>query len=136
MILGRRYALSSMTAATRLRLGVAVSGFLALIAVYGPVHIPCLFSTVTGIQCPACGMTRSVASIARGDLEASLAYHPMGILLAGSAIAAILVPAQTLRAQAAISAAWTGLPPAARVGIGAGALILAWIWNLNRVIPL
>ena len=125
-----------MTVATRLRLGVAVSGFLALIAVYGPVHIPCLFTTATGIQCPACGMTRSVASIARGDLEASLAFHPLGILLAGSALAAILVPTQTLRAEAAISAAWTGLSLVARVGIGAGALILAWIWNLNRVIPL
>jgi hypothetical protein len=135
VILGRTYAHSSMTAATRLRLGVVVSGFLALIAVYGPVHIPCLFSTVTGIQCPACGMTRSVASIARGDLEASLAYHPIGILLAGSALAAILIPTRTLRAQAAISAAWTGLAPAARVGIGAGALLLAWIWNLNRVLP-
>ena len=136
MISGRTYALSSMTAATRLRLGVAVSGFLALIAVYGPAHIPCLFSTATGIQCPACGITRSVASIARGDLAASLAYHPMGILLAGSALAAILVPTQTLRAQAAISAAWTELSPIARVGIGTGALLLAWIWNLNRVIPL
>jgi hypothetical protein len=136
VILGRRYAFSSMTAATRLRLGVAVSGFLALIAVYGPVHIPCLFTTATGIQCPACGLTRSVASIARGDLEASLAYHPMGILLAGSALAAILVPTQTLRVQAAISAAWTRLSPMARVGISTGALILAWIWNLNRVIPL
>ena len=136
MISGRRYALSSMTAATRLRLGVAVSGFLALIAVYGPVHIPCLYSTVTGIQCPACGITRSVASIARGDIAASLAFHPMGILLAGSALAAILAPTQTLRAQAAISASWGALSPMARIGIGAGALILAWIWNLNRVIPL
>ena len=136
MILGRTYALSSMTAATRLRLGVAVSGFLALITVYGPVHIPCLFSTFTGIQCPACGLTRSVASIARGDLEASLAYHPMGILLAGSALAAILAPTQTLRAQATISARWTRLSLVARVSIGAGALMLAWIWNLNRVIPL
>jgi hypothetical protein len=136
VILGRRYALNSMTAATRLRLGVAVSGFLALIAVYGPVDIPCLFTTATGIQCPACGLTRSVASIARGDLGASLAFHPMGILLAGSALAAILAPTQTLRAQAAISARWTGLSLVARVGIGAGALILAWIWNLNRVLPL
>jgi hypothetical protein len=136
VILGRTYALSSMTAATRLRLGVAVSGILALIAVYGPVHIPCLFTTATGVQCPACGLTRSVASIARGDLGASLAYHPIGILLAGSALAAILVPTQTLRVQAAISAAWTRLSPMARVGIGTGALILAWIWNLNRVIPL
>lgn len=136
MILGRTYALSSMTAAIRLRLGVAVSGLLGLIAVYGPVHIPCLFSVVTGIQCPACGMTRSVASIARGDLEASLAYHPMGILLAGSALAAILLSTQTLRVQAAISASWATLSPMARVGIGTGALMLAWIWNLNRVIPL
>jgi hypothetical protein len=135
VILGRRYALSSMTAATRLRLGVAVSGFLALIAVYGPVHIPCLFSTVTGIQCPACGMTRSVSSIARGDLEASLAYHPAGIGIAGIALAAFLIPAQTQRLYAATSRHWTALPLILRIALGAGLVVAAWAWNLDRVIP-
>lgn len=124
-----------MTAATRLRLGVAVSGFLALIAVYGPVHIPCLFTTATGIQCPACGLTRSVASIARGDLEASLAYHPVGIGLAGVALAAFLVPAQTQRLYAATSRQWAALPLILRITLGVGLVVAAWAWNLQRVIP-
>lgn len=135
MISGRRYALSSMTAATRLRLGVAVSGFLALIAVYGPVHIPCLFTTATGIQCPACGLTRSVASIARGDLEASLAYHPAGIGMAGIALAAFLIPAQTQRLYAATSRQWTALPLIVRAALGLSLVVAAWAWNLQRVIP-
>ena len=135
MILGRTYALSSMTAATRLRLGVAVSGFLALIAVYGPMHIPCLFSTATGIQCPACGITRSVASIARGDLAASLAYHPAGFGVTGIALAAFLIPAQTQRLYAATSRQWTAWPLAIRISLGAGLVIAAWVWNLGRVIP-
>lgn len=135
MIAGRTYALSSMTAATRLRLGVAVSGFLALIAVYGPVHIPCLFSTATGIQCPACGITRSVAAIARGDLSMSLAYHPAGIGIAGIALAAFLVPAQTQRLYAATSRQWAALPLILRIALGAGLVMAAWAWNLQRVIP-
>ena len=135
MIAGRTYALSSMTAATRLRLGVAVSGFLALIAVYGPVHIPCLFSTATGTQCPACGITRSVAAIARGDLSMSLAYHPAGIGIAGIALAAFLVPAQTQRLYAATSRQWAALPLILRIALGAGLVMAAWAWNLQRVIP-
>lgn len=135
MISGRRYALSSMTAATRLRLGVVVSGFLALLAVYGPVHIPCLFTTATGIQCPACGITRSVAAIARGDLSMSVAYHPAGIGIAGMALAAFLVPAQTQRLYAVTSRQWITLPLALRIAIGAGLVVAAWIWNLQRIIP-
>ena len=124
-----------MTAATRLRLGVVVSGFLALIAVYGPVHIPCLFTTATGIQCPACGLTRSVASIARGDLGASLAYHPAGIGIVGIALAAFLIPAQTQRLYAATSRQWAALPLTLRIALGAGLVMAAWAWNLQRVIP-
>ena len=135
MISGRRYALSSMTAATRLRLAVAVSGFLALLAVYGPVHIPCLFSAVTGIQCPACGITRSVASIARGDLAMSLAYHPAGIGIAGIALAALLIPAQTQLVYSATSRQWVALPLTLRIALGASLVVVAWIWNLQRIIP-
>ena len=124
-----------MTAATRLRLGVAVSGFLALIAVYGPVHIPCLFTTATGIQCPACGLTRSVASIARGDLSMSLSYHPAGIGIAGIAFAALLAPTQTQRAYSTVSRTWGNLPIGTRVLLGVSLVVAAWVWNLQRVIP-
>ena len=124
-----------MTAATRLRLGVAVSGFLALIAVYGPVHIPCLFTTATGIQCPACGITRSVAAIARGDLSMSLACHPAGIGIAGIAFAALLVPTQTQRVYSTVSRTWGNLPIGTRVLLGVSLVVAAWVWNLQRVIP-
>ena len=124
-----------MTAATRLRLGVAVSGFLALIAVYGPVHIPCLFTTATGIPCPACGITRSVAASARGDLSMSLAYHPAGIGIAGIAFAALLIPTQTQRVYFAVSSTWGDLHVAVRIALGVSLVAAAWAWNLQRVIP-
>ena len=42
----------------------------------------CMMRRVTGMPCPTCGMTRSLASLAKGHLAQSLAYHPFGILVA------------------------------------------------------
>ena len=42
----------------------------------------CPFAVLTGTACPGCGLTRSIASLVRGDLSGSLAMHPFGILLA------------------------------------------------------
>jgi hypothetical protein len=53
-------------------------------------HVPtCLFLFVTGHPCPGCGMTRSVVSLAHGDLVESLRMHPLGIALVGAAVASI-----------------------------------------------
>ena len=38
---------------------------------------------VFGVPCPTCGMTRSMASLAKGHLAQSIAYHPFGLLVAG-----------------------------------------------------
>ncbi len=38
----------------------------------------------TGCRCPACGVTRSVAALGRGDLASSFTLHPLtGVLLVG-----------------------------------------------------
>lgn len=42
-----------------------------------------LFSTA----CPLCGLTRGVARLVRGDLEASLGFHPLAWLVLGVAVA-------------------------------------------------
>lgn len=135
MIFGRMYALRTTTARTQLRLAVTVSGLFGLLAVYGPLHIPCLFSTVTGVQCPACGLTRSVVAAARGDLAMSLAYHPAGIGLVGVAFAALVSPKYTLKAYDGASKRWGALSLITRTGIGAGILFIVWSWNLTRAIP-
>lgn len=40
-----------------------------------------LFYRLTGIPCPGCGLTRSLAHLAHGDIAASLRLHPLGGLL-------------------------------------------------------
>lgn len=55
----------------------------------------CAFSVVTGLSCPGCGLTRSFAFLAHGDLRASLAMHPLGPALWG--LVAAQVPYRMLR---------------------------------------
>ena len=127
--------LPSMKLTNQLRLGAALGGILALLATYGALHVPCLFSTVTGIQCPSCGLTRSVVAVLRGDLALSIAYHPAGIALVSVVFVALLVPEQTLRAWGGVSERWRALPIVTRAGIGIGLLLMVWTWNLTRIIP-
>lgn len=59
---------------------------LVAIAVIGPstelfTWIFCPFLALTGIDCPGCGMTRSVTSFVRGDFAAAFHYHAGGPFL-------------------------------------------------------
>ena len=65
----------------------------------------------------------------------SLAYHPAGIGIAGIALAAFLIPAQTQDLYATTSRQWTALPLIIRIALGVGLVVAAWAWNLQRVIP-
>ncbi|MFO0880021.1 MAG: DUF2752 domain-containing protein [Gemmataceae bacterium] len=51
---------------------------------------PCTFIDVTGVPCPACGMTTSFALFVRGDLVNSMRANWVGTLLAG--FCALVVP--------------------------------------------
>ena len=42
--------------------------------------IPCLFYTVTGWQCPGCGVSRMCLSLLRGDIAAAYAANPALLL--------------------------------------------------------
>jgi len=50
----------------------------------------CMFLKLTGIPCPSCGLTTSVAHAVRFELAAAFVAQPFGLLVA--AIAAVLVP--------------------------------------------
>ncbi|OGF14595.1 MAG: hypothetical protein A2W00_04400 [Candidatus Eisenbacteria bacterium RBG_16_71_46] len=65
-----------------------------------PAHTICLFRQMTHLDCPGCGLTRSIAELARGHLGAALRIHPLGPLLV---------------AEAALAWAWWGLVLARRV---------------------
>ncbi len=51
---------------------------------------PCNFYRVTGLPCPACGMTTSFALLMHGDLRNSLRANAVGTLLAGFCL--LLIP--------------------------------------------
>ena len=89
----------------------------------------CLFHRVTGVACPACGLTRAAAALARGDLQASLRWHPLLLLLAAEAAFFWLAWGVALRAGSRDLPALRRL--AAKVAVGTGALlVLVWIARL------
>jgi len=62
---------------------VMAAGWVWLVASGLVVAVPeaCAFHRATHLACPTCGMTRSLAALARGDLATSLGLHPLGIAL-------------------------------------------------------
>lgn len=50
----------------------------------------CPLRRVTGVPCPFCGATRSVGAAIQGDLGASLALNPVGILVVVTAIVLVV----------------------------------------------
>jgi len=71
-----------------LKYSALLSGPLLLLTLYvWPItnnarYSVCMMRRTTGIPCPTCGMTRSLASLAKGQLAQSIEYHPFGILVA------------------------------------------------------
>ncbi len=50
----------------------------------GIERIPlCAVRTFLGVECPGCGLTRSLAALVHGHLRASIDLHPLGIVIAG-----------------------------------------------------
>ncbi len=52
----------------------------------------CLFKTVAGIDCPGCGITRSLMALSQLDLGAAVRMHPFGPLLLVAAGVYALAP--------------------------------------------
>jgi hypothetical protein len=51
--------------------------------------IPCMFKEITHLPCPACGTTRSIIELIKGNFMGSLLINPFGIFLA---LALIVIP--------------------------------------------
>ncbi len=72
--------------ATVLAVGV---GYLILFLCTG-IGLPCIFYEVTGLQCPACGVSRMLISLLRLDVVAAFRYNPF-LLVNGPVIVGCLV---------------------------------------------
>ncbi len=55
----------------------------------------CAWRALTGLSCPGCGLTRSFAFLAHGDVVAAFRLHPLGPLL--FAVVASQIPWQVYR---------------------------------------
>ncbi|MBI2213207.1 MAG: DUF2752 domain-containing protein [Acidobacteria bacterium] len=64
-------------------LAVAVVAWLAAL---GPGETTiCLFRHWTGVPCPGCGVTRSIAALVRGDVSRAFHLHPLAPIAAAEA---------------------------------------------------
>lgn len=61
---------------------VFLTGFVALAFFYDPAQggsfSLCLFRRWVGLPCPACGITRSVCVLMKGQVYDALRFHPLG----------------------------------------------------------
>ena len=75
-----------------LRVPGALMLLLATVLPRIPGHpgLVCPLRAITGIPCPACGMTTSVEATVRLDLEAAWSANPMGIVAVATALVALV----------------------------------------------
>jgi hypothetical protein len=80
--------------------------------------VPCPMRTITGVPCPACGMTTAVKAAVRGHMGASLAANPFGVVAIACAVLLLLRPH------------WHTIRLPISIVIAAG--LTSWIWELRR----
>ena len=87
----------------------------------------CPVALMTGTACPGCGMSRAIAWLLRGDLERSLAYHPLAPIVLAIALAG------SVWALGRRFKGWRA-PAAALVNLGlvglAALLVATWVTRL------
>jgi hypothetical protein len=87
----------------------------------------CLSRTLFGVDCPACGLTRSFIELSRGHWSESLAYHRLGWMMALAVV--LQIPYRT-----ACLATARSLHPMATTIFGQmliAALLIRWVVTLR-----
>ena len=106
-------------------LGALMAGGAVVLPFTPDVGPLCPLRRITGVPCPACGMTTAMIALARGDLGASLAANPAGIVLA-LVVAAAFLPLFVRRLIV------EPLPTKALSRWGPLALAPLWLFELHR----
>ncbi len=97
----------------------------------------CMFRSITGVPCPSCGMTRSVTTLARGNIANALWWNPLGVIMFASMV---LFPLWIIRdivyKKNSFYIFYKNVEkffqkkPIAIISIGL--IVLLWIWNLKK----
>lgn len=108
-----------------------------IIAGYALFSFPCIFHSVTGYPCPACGTRRAFFALLNGNIYESILINPYGLLLLLLAVFYITGMASDLIRNKRWFQNW--LKQAERylankyiLTIIIALTILNWIWNINK----
>lgn len=85
----------------------------------------CLFHHATGFACPACGLTRATAALAKGRFAEALRWHPLAALIVGEGLAGWLLWGAALAGRRRAAKVLALVP---EIALGNGLLLLVvWI---------
>lgn len=69
----------------KLLIGIIIlAGGILYLKVISPtfnIHIPCIFKTITGLDCPGCGLTRASLALLDGDLYQAFRYNMLVFII-------------------------------------------------------
>ncbi|MFV0583034.1 MAG: DUF2752 domain-containing protein [Parabacteroides gordonii] len=108
-----------------------------IIAGYALFSFPCLFHSVTGYPCPACGTRRALFALLNGNIYESILINPYGLLLLLLATSYIIGTVSDLIRKRQQFRNWLKqteqyLTNKYILTILIALTILNWIWNINK----
>jgi len=93
----------------------------------------CPFRLLTGVPCPACGISRSVGALSAGDFSTSTSIHPLGIFVALTISLFLIRPDWVIKLSDKFSLYFNQLNFVKKATLISITLITLWLWNLLRL---
>ena len=131
--------LSQLTNSTLKRIGLLSLSLLAIrqLSIHnnglndGPIVCP--IRLLTGIPCPACGTTRSVAAISEGRFSDALSLNPLGFIVIASLLVWSFNLASIKKFNQELNHRFSKLATTSKVSILLAIYAITWILNIFRI---
>ena len=116
--------------AKRVLLAYAIAAGFLLASAITPVAIPCVFKLVTGIPCPACGLSRAFLYAARLDFLAALRMNILFLPVLTGGTAYFVCALLELRGKPAIARLNAALSKKWVIALAAVLMAASWAYNM------